>query len=240
MSEEKKYSRRAFGKVAGGWVAAAAVAKACVPNSPQPDGAGGDGSLTDGRLESLGDGGAKETRREDTRAEGQGREQVSEPTKEQASDRREPAAETPPQPDDSIPEARPEPTPEPQPEPRPEPTAPDVKPPDLNGRKYVTVDLNKHPDMKKIGWYIEVTLPSDSVNLFRRSASTFAAISMTCTHNGCFVWWRSQSNFFQCPCHAATFDSEGHVTGGPAPRDLRVYPTGYDSKANIAYIFLDR
>lgn len=50
--------------------------------------------------------------------------------------------------------------------------------------------------------------------LLHPSASTFAAVSAICTHQGCPVQW--VGNGFQCPCHGATYDATGRPTGGPA------------------------
>jgi Rieske Fe-S protein len=45
------------------------------------------------------------------------------------------------------------------------------------------------------------------------------ALSSVCTHKGCKV--RVQDDLsFKCKCHGSTFDKDGHVTKGPAKRDL--------------------
>jgi thiosulfate dehydrogenase [quinone] large subunit len=54
--------------------------------------------------------------------------------------------------------------------------------------------------------------------LLHPTSSSFAAFSAVCTHQGCPVQWAG--NGFQCPCHGATYDSRGNVTGGPAPAPL--------------------
>src|ERR1019366_4066276 len=46
-------------------------------------------------------------------------------------------------------------------------------------------------------------------------------LSSTCTHLGCTVNHTGEG--FHCPCHGSTFDSEGKVTSGPAPRALTWY-----------------
>ncbi len=46
----------------------------------------------------------------------------------------------------------------------------------------------------------------------------FAAISLVCTHLGCIV--QKSDDGFVCPCHGSTFDAEGSVRSGPAPRAL--------------------
>lgn len=45
-----------------------------------------------------------------------------------------------------------------------------------------------------------------------------------CTHLGCTVPWQQEENQFTCPCHSSFFDSNGEVTGGPAPRPLDLFP----------------
>ena len=54
-----------------------------------------------------------------------------------------------------------------------------------------------------------------------RDPRGFAAISVKCTHLGCTV--RTSDAGFECPCHGSQFDSDGLVTGGPAPRPLDWY-----------------
>lgn len=46
-----------------------------------------------------------------------------------------------------------------------------------------------------------------------------AAISLTCTHQGCTVQHQADGKFL-CPCHGALYDREGRVLAGPAQRDL--------------------
>ena len=58
--------------------------------------------------------------------------------------------------------------------------------------------------------------------LLHPTASTFTAFSAICTHQGCPVRWSGKG--FQCPCHGASYDASGKVTGGPAPAPLRAIP----------------
>ena len=46
-----------------------------------------------------------------------------------------------------------------------------------------------------------------------------AAMSMVCTHLGCIVTKSGEG--FSCPCHGSSFDNDGEVKAGPAPRGLR-------------------
>lgn len=46
------------------------------------------------------------------------------------------------------------------------------------------------------------------------------ALSAVCTHLGCIVIWEEDKSRLYCPCHAAIFDTNGNVRGGPAPKPL--------------------
>lgn len=63
-------------------------------------------------------------------------------------------------------------------------------------------------------------LEDERVFLIRRG-NTFRCLSSVCTHLGCTV--NRAGEGFHCPCHGSTFDSQGKVTGGPAPRALTWY-----------------
>jgi cytochrome b6-f complex iron-sulfur subunit len=56
-----------------------------------------------------------------------------------------------------------------------------------------------------------------------REATRVVALSATCTHLGCLVKYKG-GGIVECPCHAASFDLNGNVRGGPAPRPLSSYP----------------
>jgi cytochrome b6-f complex iron-sulfur subunit len=51
----------------------------------------------------------------------------------------------------------------------------------------------------------------------------FRALSATCTHLGCVVFWNEQRQLIACPCHEAFFNTNGAVISGPPPRPLPVY-----------------
>jgi Rieske Fe-S protein len=56
-----------------------------------------------------------------------------------------------------------------------------------------------------------------------RTEDGFRAFSLVCTHLGCIVQWNAAKREFECPCHAARFDADGRVTGGPPPKPLPQY-----------------
>ena len=51
----------------------------------------------------------------------------------------------------------------------------------------------------------------------------FAAVSATCTHLGCIVFWNEQRQVIACPCHEAYFNTTGAVISGPPPSPLEPY-----------------
>jgi Rieske Fe-S protein len=57
-----------------------------------------------------------------------------------------------------------------------------------------------------------------------RQGDKLFALSSYCTHRKCKLAAESDRSFY-CKCHGSTFDPRGHVTEGPAKRDLPVIPT---------------
>lgn len=55
-----------------------------------------------------------------------------------------------------------------------------------------------------------------------RLASGIYAVSATCTHLGCIVYWDKDRKILACPCHAAFFSLNGSVISGPPPAPLPV------------------
>lgn len=63
------------------------------------------------------------------------------------------------------------------------------------------------------------------------TSSGYRAISTTCTHLGCHVYWEPDNNRFFCPCHDGVFDVDGNVKSGPPPTPLRQYKVEEESGA---------
>lgn len=69
--------------------------------------------------------------------------------------------------------------------------------------------------------------PIDSVTLdprfgifVVRIAEGFYAMSAICTHLGCLSVWKPEAGVIACPCHGSSFQRDGKVIAGPAPRPL--------------------
>ena len=63
-----------------------------------------------------------------------------------------------------------------------------------------------------------VTFLEDERVFLVRRGNTFRCLSAVCTHLGCTVN-RSEKGY-HCPCHGSTFNQDGNVESGPAPRAL--------------------
>ena len=59
----------------------------------------------------------------------------------------------------------------------------------------------------------------------KQPAGEVKVFSPICTHLGCGYRWDGADNKFLCPCHGSSFDRNGQVLGGPAPRPLDVLPS---------------
>jgi Rieske Fe-S protein len=71
----------------------------------------------------------------------------------------------------------------------------------------------------------------DGFFIIHRDGQLFA-LSSTCTHKGCTI--RAQRDqTFRCRCHGSQFDAEGHVTKGPAQRDLPRLKVAKDQKEHL-------
>ncbi len=72
------------------------------------------------------------------------------------------------------------------------------------------------------GW---VTAPEQMAAwVVTKNGTDFVVFNPNCTHLGCLYAWNPGLQRFQCPCHGSTFDIDGSVTGGPAPRPLDKMP----------------
>ncbi len=83
----------------------------------------------------------------------------------------------------------------------------------------VTIPVSELPvgKAKKIGF------KGGPVIVVRKSETEVYALSAVCTHLGCLVTWEEDTQRLECPCHAAKFDLQGTVLGGPAPKALPSY-----------------
>ncbi len=65
-----------------------------------------------------------------------------------------------------------------------------------------------------------------------RKGDKLLAYSAICTHKKCKLIAEPDRSFY-CKCHGSTFDPAGHVTQGPARRDLPVLTTFTDETGQL-------
>lgn len=65
-----------------------------------------------------------------------------------------------------------------------------------------------------------------------RNGQELFALSAICTHRKCALTARADRSFY-CKCHGSTFDPAGHVTKGPARRDLPRLPAHIDDNGRL-------
>ena len=65
-----------------------------------------------------------------------------------------------------------------------------------------------------------------------RGSEKLFALSAICTHKKCKLKVERDRSFY-CPCHGSTFDPSGHVTQGPAKRDLPVFTTSISKSGDL-------
>ena len=83
--------------------------------------------------------------------------------------------------------------------------------------------LVEYTQRKRDAWVTSVNRSSAWV--VTSDGKKFTAYDPRCTHLGCPFRWSREENKFLCPCHTASFNIEGKVLGGPAPRSLDRYQT---------------
>ena len=101
----------------------------------------------------------------------------------------------------------------------------------------VTVKVANYPALANVGGIVRINETSSPVALERTGASTFAAYSLVCPHEGTTVSVTSSTSIpFQCPRHGALFNASGANVGGQRTSSLRTYATSYDAAAGTVTI----
>lgn len=79
-----------------------------------------------------------------------------------------------------------------------------------------------HVTTVRDGW-LEAT-SHKAVWAVKQPEGDVTVFSPICTHLGCGYRWDDTERKFLCPCHGSSFDVNGQVLGGPAPRPLDRLP----------------
>lgn len=94
----------------------------------------------------------------------------------------------------------------------------------------IAIGLDAYPMLAAVGGSIvgRAAGRADPIIIARVDDGTFAAVDALCTHMQCTVAYNALNLTFDCPCHDSTYEIDGRVIGGPAPRPLRSYSAQSD------------
>lgn len=110
---------------------------------------------------------------------------------------------------------------------------------DNHGDSSITAHTERVVDAGPVGNYVAdgvyVAFRSQGFFIIRRGEKLFA-LSAICTHKKCKLNAEPDRSFY-CPCHGSTFDPAGHVTHGPARRDLPVFATSVNESGQLLVTF---
>lgn len=104
-------------------------------------------------------------------------------------------------------------------------------PPLPHGGSHVTGPLQirvaDFPDLATPGTLTKVATERAAMRI---DATTFFAMSLVCTHQGCEA--NVIHNLVACPCHGSRYDDHGNVLNGPATKPLQVLTATYDAQTD--------
>lgn len=84
--------------------------------------------------------------------------------------------------------------------------------------------IDKAPSLSKVGGSATLKLSGQEFLVVRASDTDVKALSPDCTHQKCRVKYNSKTSKVDCSCHGSSFDLNGTVLKGPAPKSLKTYP----------------
>ena len=94
----------------------------------------------------------------------------------------------------------------------------------------IVVQLDDFPELKSVGGSIVGKTPgyANPIVIARVRDDLFSALDAICTHMRCTVSYNALNLTLDCPCHGSTYEVDGTVIGGPAPRALRTFTAHSD------------
>ncbi|MBD2676147.1 MULTISPECIES: ubiquinol-cytochrome c reductase iron-sulfur subunit [Nostoc] len=86
------------------------------------------------------------------------------------------------------------------------------------------VSVGPSAELDKTGQLLAKESPVGPVLIVGTSKSgSLTAVSLTCTHAGCTVGWKTDTKKFVCPCHGSEYALDGTVKRGPAKEGLKTF-----------------
>jgi len=94
----------------------------------------------------------------------------------------------------------------------------------------IVIRLDDFPMLVEVGGSLlgKVAGRADPIIIARVDDGRFVAVDALCTHQQCTVAYNALGQTFDCPCHDSSYEIDGRVIGGPAPRPLRTYSAQSD------------
>jgi cytochrome b6-f complex iron-sulfur subunit len=95
----------------------------------------------------------------------------------------------------------------------------------------IIIPLDDFPELKSVGGSVvgKTTGYANPIVIARVRDDLFAAVDAICTHMRCTVAYNALNITLDCPCHGSTYEVDGTVIGGPAPRALRAFTVRFDA-----------
>lgn len=94
-----------------------------------------------------------------------------------------------------------------------------------SGDLCLDTSTSKYASLANANGSVLVNASVGQLIVVRESATSAAAVSAICTHQGCTVNFSASSQHLVCPCHGATFTLSGSVVSGPTSIPLKSYAT---------------
>ena len=88
----------------------------------------------------------------------------------------------------------------------------------------VAIPFTSIPAIVNPGGKVTVRLHGKKVLLVRLAENDVRAFNPRCTHKRCTVRFHAEDRELKCKCHKSSYDMDGKVLGGPAPRNLETFP----------------
>jgi cytochrome b6-f complex iron-sulfur subunit len=94
----------------------------------------------------------------------------------------------------------------------------------------IVLSLDEFPDLVAVGGSVlgKASGHASPIVIAHVEDGRFAVLDATCTHMQCTVTYNALNLTLDCPCHESTYELDGRVIGGPAPRPLRTFATSFD------------
>ena len=94
----------------------------------------------------------------------------------------------------------------------------------------IALPLADFPDLQKTGGSIvgKASGYANPIVIAHVMDTSFAALDAICTHMNCTVTYSALNVELECPCHGSTYEVDGRVIGGPAPRPLTAFTAQSD------------